>query len=42
VPTKSPFRLQFYLNGHGALCTALRKREIEAHMLDNTFIHVAD
>jgi hypothetical protein len=42
VPTWAPFRLQFYFNGHGLLEAALRKRQIEARMLDNAFIHVAD
>jgi hypothetical protein len=42
VPTWAPFRLQFYFNGHGLLEATLRKRQIEARMLDNAFIHVAD
>jgi hypothetical protein len=42
VPTWAPFRLQFYFNGHGLLEAALRKRQIEARMLDNAFVHVAD
>jgi len=42
VPSWAPFRLQFYFNGHGALEAALRKRQIEARMLDNGFVHVAD
>ena len=42
VPTWAPFRLQFYFNGHGALEAAMRKRQIEARMLDNAFVHVSD
>lgn len=42
VPTWAPFRLQFYFNGHGALEAALCERHIEARMLDNAFVHVAD
>jgi hypothetical protein len=42
VPSWAPFRLQFYFNGHGALQAALRKRQIEARMLDNAFVVVAD
>jgi hypothetical protein len=42
VPTWAPFRLQVYFNGHGALEAALRKRQIEAQMLDNGFVQVAD
>jgi hypothetical protein len=42
VPSWAPFRLQFYFNGHGALEAALRKRQIEARMLDNAFVDVAD
>ncbi len=42
VPTWAPFRLQFYFNGHGMLEAALRKRQIDARMLDNGFVQVAD
>lgn len=42
VPTWAPFRLQVYFNGHGMLQAALRKRQIEARMLDNGFVQVAD
>jgi hypothetical protein len=42
VPSWDPFRLQFYYNGHGALEAAMRKRQIEARLLDNAFVHVAD
>jgi len=42
VPTWAPFRLQVYFNGHGMLAAALRKRQIEARMLDNGFVQVAD
>jgi hypothetical protein len=42
VPTWAPFRLQFYFNGHAALCAPMRRRGIEARMQDNGFTHVAD
>jgi len=42
VPTWAPFRLQVYFNGHGMLAAALRKRQIDARMLDNGFVQVAD
>ena len=42
VPTWAPFRLQFYFNGHNALCAALGKRKIEASMLDNAFARLGD
>jgi len=42
VPTWAPFRLQVYFNGHGMLESALRKRQIDARMLDNGFVQVAD
>lgn len=42
VPSWAPFRLQFYFNGHGMLEATLRNRGIEARMLDNAFVQVAD
>jgi hypothetical protein len=42
VPSWAPFRLQFYFNGHGALQAALHKRQIEARMIDNAVVDVAD
>jgi hypothetical protein len=42
VPTWAPFRLQFYFNGHNALCAALDKRQIEQTMLDNAFGRIGD
>ena len=42
VPSWAPFRLQFYFNGHGMLEAALRHRGIDARMLDNAFVHMAD
>jgi hypothetical protein len=42
VPTWAPFRLQFYFNGHNALCTALDQHRIEQTMLDNSFRRIGD
>lgn len=42
VPTWSPFRLQFYFNGHGWLATQLKAKEIAFEMLDNAFADIAD
>ena len=42
VPTWSPFRLQFYMNGHNLLAGKLDKRGIEYELLDNAFIHISD
>ena len=42
VPTWSPFRLQFYLNGHNWLATKLKKNEISDQMRENAFLDIAD
>lgn len=42
VPTWSPFRLQFYCNGHNWLAAQLRQKGIAFEMLDNAFAHIAD
>ncbi|MCP4985093.1 MAG: MarR family transcriptional regulator [Colwellia sp.] len=42
VPTWSPFRLQFYFNGHNALAAQLKKAGIAFEQADNTFLHIAD
>ena len=42
VPTWSPFRLQFYMNGHNLLASKLDKKGIEYEMIDNAFIHISD
>lgn len=42
VPTWSPFRLQFYFNGHGWLASQLKAKGIAFEMLDNAFADIAD
>lgn len=42
VPTWSPFRLQFYFNGHNALAAALKQEGIAFEMADNAFLSIAD
>lgn len=42
VPTWSPFRLQFYFNGHNWLASRLRQEGIDYQMLDNAFIELKD
>lgn len=42
VPTWSPFRLQFYYNGHSWLANQLRERGMAYEMVDNAFVHIAD
>jgi hypothetical protein len=42
VPTWSPFRLQFYCNGHNALANQLKKEGIDFTQCDNTFVKIAD
>jgi DNA-binding transcriptional ArsR family regulator len=42
VPTWSPFRLQFYCNGHNVLADRLHQAGIAAHLLDNAFVQIAD
>jgi hypothetical protein len=42
VPTWSPFRLQFYMNGHNWLASRLTKQGIAYEMRDNAFMSIAD
>jgi len=42
VPTWSPFRLQFYFNGHNALAARLRKEGIAFEQVENAFLSIAD
>jgi hypothetical protein len=42
VPTWSPFRLQFYCNGHNWLANQLRQREIGFVQQDNAFLQIDD
>ncbi|HNK51809.1 MAG TPA: hypothetical protein PKX75_22675, partial [Nitrospira sp.] len=42
VPTWSPFRLQFYCNGHSRLAHSLTTAGIDYAMADNAFIRIAD
>lgn len=42
VPTWSPFRLQFYFNGHSFLRQALHRKGIAFEPLDNAFLQIAD
>jgi hypothetical protein len=42
VPTWSPFRLQFYCNGHNWLARQLTKQGIGYTMADNSFIRIDD
>jgi len=42
VPTWSPFRLQFYMNGHNWLSTRLAKQGIEFQTRDNAFLAISD
>jgi hypothetical protein len=42
VPTWSPFRLQFYYNGHSRLARRLTAEGIGFTMVDNAFIRIAD
>jgi len=42
VPTWSPFRLQFYFNGHNQLASKLDKAGVAYQLLDNAFTHVED
>jgi hypothetical protein len=42
VPTWSPFRLQFYFNGHNALAAELRQAEIDFEQAENAFLKIAD
>lgn len=40
VPTWSPFRLQFYCNGHSLLASRLRKARMDYTLVDNAFFSV--
>ena len=42
VPTWSPFRLQFYCNGHARLAAQLADQATAYEVLDNAFGHIAD
>lgn len=42
VPTWSPFRLQFYCNGHNILANQLGSQQINFEMADNAFLTIAD
>jgi len=42
VPTWSPFRLQFYFNGHNALAARLKQAGMEYAMADNAFLTIGD
>ena len=42
VPTWSPFRLQFYCNGHNMLANQLDSEQINFEMADNAFLTIAD
>jgi hypothetical protein len=42
VPTWSPFRLQFYCNGHNILANQLRSRQVNCELADNAFLAIAD
>jgi hypothetical protein len=42
VPTWSPFRLQFYCNGHNLLARRLDKKKINYEQLDNVFVQIDD
>jgi hypothetical protein len=42
VPTWSPFRLQFYCNGHSWLARKLTAAGIDFALADNAFVRVAD
>lgn len=42
VPTWSPFRLQFYCNGHNLLARRLDKKKINYEKIDNVFVQIDD
>lgn len=42
VPTWSPFRLQFYFNGHNALAARLKQAGVDYEMADNAFLTIND
>lgn len=42
IPTWSPFRLQFYFNGHNLLARQLSKEGISYRLIDNVFVELED
>ena len=42
VPTRCPFRLQFYMNGHNLLASKMEKKGISFERLDNSFSYISD
>lgn len=42
VPTWSPFRLQFYFNGHNWLASQLKQKGIGFELQDNAFLQIDD
>lgn len=42
VPTWSPFRLQFYFNGHNELAARLKQEGVDFEMADNAFLMTSD
>jgi hypothetical protein len=42
VPTISPFKVQFYMNGHNWLEYKLRKENIEYKKIDNAFVEIGN
>lgn len=40
VPTWSPFRLQFYFNGHGLLASKMTQKSIGFKLLENAFVDI--
>lgn len=42
VPTWSPFRLQFYFNGHSWLANQLKQKGISFELQDNAFLQIDD
>jgi len=42
VPTWSPFRLQFYFNGHNWLASQLKQEKIGFELHDNAFLQIDD
>ncbi|MDP7626108.1 MAG: hypothetical protein QF493_14335 [Rhodospirillales bacterium] len=42
IPTRAPFRLQFYFNGHGWLERRMAAEGIEFRKADNCFVYVSD
>jgi hypothetical protein len=42
VPTRAPFRLQIYVNGHSWLARQLVQAGIPFTMADNAFLCIAD